>query len=188
MSLYDRVLARPGGDRALAVSRLKRAILTSLHDAFAMSGIESQSDLARRLRIRRSAVNQVFLGDGNVRISTLAEYLYEMGFELDVALVRAGEPRAAALEGRNSQQVTPDGAPSSASVFQFSRGSQTFTETQTFAPEPPAMPSMMVRVTTGTEPQNPIIVSSWYAENAQEGVRSASVATPIRIDGPGDAR
>lgn len=68
MSSYDQVLARPGGGRALAVSRLKRAILASLHEALAMSGIESQSDLARCLHVRRSAVNQVFLGDGNVRI------------------------------------------------------------------------------------------------------------------------
>ena len=96
MSLYDQVLTRPGGGRALAVSRLKRAILASLHEAFAMSGIESQSNLGRRLHVRRSAVNQVFLGAGNVRISTLAEYLYDMGYELDVALVRAGEPRVAA--------------------------------------------------------------------------------------------
>lgn len=100
MSLYDRVIARAGGGRALAIARLRRTVLSTLHSAFSMSGIESQSDLARRLRVRRSAVNQIFNGDGNLRISTLAEYLYEMGYELDITLVRAGEPRAAALEGR----------------------------------------------------------------------------------------
>lgn len=150
MSLYDQVLARPGGGRALAVSRLKRAILASLHEAFARSGIESQSNLARRLHVRRSAVNQVFLGDGNVRISTLAEYLYGMGYELDVALVRAGEPRAAALEGRRAQPAIPDEGPASASVFYISSG-------------------------------------TWTLENAQSGARSASVATPIHIDEPGNA-
>jgi transcriptional regulator with XRE-family HTH domain len=100
MSLYDRVLARAGGGRALAIARLRRAVLSTLHKAFSMSGIGSQSDLARRLRVRRSAVNQIFNGDGNLRISTLAEYLYEMGYELNITLVRSGEPRAAALEGR----------------------------------------------------------------------------------------
>jgi hypothetical protein len=105
MSLYDRVLARTGGGRALAVSRLKRAVLASLHEAFSSSGIDSQSALARRLHVQRSAVNQVFHGDGNLRVSTLAEYLFEMGYELTVTLVRAGEPRAAALEGRTSQSA-----------------------------------------------------------------------------------
>lgn len=107
MSLYDRVLARPDGGRALAVSRLKRAVLSALHEAFDMSGTASQSDLARRLHVRRSAVNQVFHGDGNLRISTLAEYLYEMDCELDITVVRAGEPRAAALEGRAALPAHP---------------------------------------------------------------------------------
>jgi transcriptional regulator with XRE-family HTH domain len=110
MSLYERVLARPGGGRALAVSRLKRTVLASLHEAFRRSGTASQSDLARRLHVRRSAVNQVLNGDGNLRVSTLAEYLYEMGYELTLNLVKAGEPRAAALAGRTAatttQQVT----------------------------------------------------------------------------------
>jgi transcriptional regulator with XRE-family HTH domain len=82
------------------VSRLKRSVLASLHEAFQKSGTASQSDLARRLHVRRSAVNQVFNGDGNLRVSTLAEYLYEMGYELSLQAVEAGELRAAALAGR----------------------------------------------------------------------------------------
>ena len=100
MSLYDRVKAIPGGGRALAASRLRRAVLGALHKAFRNSPLESQAELAKRLKVRRSAVNQVLRGDGNVQISTLAEYLYEMGYELDVTLVRAGELRAAALDDR----------------------------------------------------------------------------------------
>jgi hypothetical protein len=100
MSLYDRVTAKPGGGRALAVARLRRSVLVALHRAFKASGLDSQSELAKRLPVRRSAVNQVFRGDGNVRINTLAEYLYEMGFEVNITLVRAGELRAAALENR----------------------------------------------------------------------------------------
>lgn len=101
MSLYERVAALPSGGRALAVARLRRAVLAILHRAFLVSGLESQAALAKRLRVRRSAVNQVFRGDGNVRISTLAEYLYEMGFEISIALVKAGELRAAALDDRS---------------------------------------------------------------------------------------
>lgn len=100
MSLHDRVAAIPGGERALASSRLRRAIIKVLHQAFRASPLESQAELAKRLRVRRSAVNQVLRGDGNVRVSTLAEYLYEMGYELNVTLVRAGELRAAELDGR----------------------------------------------------------------------------------------
>jgi transcriptional regulator with XRE-family HTH domain len=104
MSLYDRVLARRDGERALAIARLRRTVLATLHEAFSLSGISTQSDLARSLQVRRSAVNQVFNGDGNVRISTLAEYLNVMGYELDICLVRSGEPRAAAPEGRPPRQ------------------------------------------------------------------------------------
>jgi transcriptional regulator with XRE-family HTH domain len=181
MSLYDQVLARAGGGRALAVSRLKRAILASLHEAFAMSRIESQSDLARRLHVRRSAVNQVFLGDGNVRISTLAEYLYEMGYELDVALVRAGEPRAAALEGRRAQPAIPDEGPASASVFYISSGSQMFAE------QSPAATPVMGLVHASAGLPNSVVISAWTPEITQSEARSASVATPVHIDEPGDA-
>jgi len=100
MSLYERVAAKPGGGRALAAARLRRSVLVILHGAFRASGLDSQSELAKRLRVRRSAVNQLFRGDGNVRINTLAEYLYEMGFELSITLVREGELRAAAIDDR----------------------------------------------------------------------------------------
>lgn len=90
--LYERIAKEPGGLRSLASARLRRRVLTLLHKALERSGL-TQSDLAKKLGYRRSAVNQVFRGDGNVRIETLAEYLHEMGFELDVNLVAAGEHR-----------------------------------------------------------------------------------------------
>jgi hypothetical protein len=107
MSLYERVAARPGGERALATARLRRAVLVMLHRALTVSGLDSQADLAKRLRVRRSAVNQVFRGDGNVRINTLAEYLHAMGFEAELTLVKAGEMRAAALENRSPVPFLP---------------------------------------------------------------------------------
>ena len=102
--LYERIAAEPGGLRSLASARLRRRVLVLLHRALERSGL-TQSELAKKLGYRRSAVNQVFRGDGNVRIETLAEYLHEMGFELDVHLVRAGEPRRAFTERRPVQQV-----------------------------------------------------------------------------------
>jgi hypothetical protein len=47
----------------------------------------------------------VLRGDGNVRVSTLAEYLYELGFEAKLELVNAGELRQAAMEGRPASAV-----------------------------------------------------------------------------------
>ena len=102
MSLYDRVASKPGGEAALAAARLRREILVALHQAFAASGLTTKTEVARRLNIRRSAVSQVFRGDGNLRINTLAEYLFTLGFELDVKLVPAGEPRRAEIEGRHA--------------------------------------------------------------------------------------
>lgn len=92
MSLYDRIAAKPGGLQALASARLCRSVLHCLDDAMRQSGI-TQAELARRLGVRRSAVNAVFGGNGNVRVETLATYLYELGYELDVKMVAAGELR-----------------------------------------------------------------------------------------------
>jgi transcriptional regulator with XRE-family HTH domain len=102
---YERLAADHDGSRLLAGSRLRRRVVVVLHQALELSRL-SQSGLARKLGVRKSAVNQVFRGDGNVRIETLAAYLHEMGFELDVQLVEAGEPRAAAVEGRSARPLS----------------------------------------------------------------------------------
>lgn len=104
-SFYERVAAKPGGAAALAAARLREEMLVALHQAFELSGLHTKAEVARRLSVRRSAVSQVFKGDGNLRVNTLAEYLYALGFELDVKLVHAGELRRAELEGRAAVPV-----------------------------------------------------------------------------------
>src|SRR5262245_19347399 len=99
-TLHDRVAGKRGGEKALAAARLRREVLVVLHHAFEASGLRTQTEIARRLGVRRSAVSQVFKGDGNLRINTLAEYLFTLGFEIDLNLVTAGEPRRATLEGQ----------------------------------------------------------------------------------------
>jgi transcriptional regulator with XRE-family HTH domain len=99
VSLYDLVSERPGGARAIAAARLRRRVVAILHRAFLLSDVNSQSALAKKLNIRKSAVSQVFRSDGNLRINTLAEYLYELGFEVDLELIEAGELRRAAIKG-----------------------------------------------------------------------------------------
>lgn len=107
MNLYERFAATVRGAHALAAARLRHEVLSVLHQALHLSGL-TQSDVAEKLGIRRSAVNQVFRGDGNLRVNTIADYLHAMGFELDVRLTPAGEPRQAALEQREVRPAVPD--------------------------------------------------------------------------------
>lgn len=96
MSLYSRLAKVPAGARALSAARLRYEVLSLLHSALQKSGI-SQSELAERLGVRKSAVNQVLRGDGNVRISTLADYLHALDFEVELRLVPVGKPREDAV-------------------------------------------------------------------------------------------
>ncbi|MFE3118709.1 helix-turn-helix domain-containing protein [Streptomyces niveus] len=98
-SLYERFAGSVDGARRLASARLRHEALRSLHAALSASGL-NQTELAARLGIRKSAVSQVLHGDGNLRVKTLAEYLSVMGYELDMRLVEAGEPRQAVIEER----------------------------------------------------------------------------------------
>lgn len=104
VNAYERVAATAAGARGLAGSRLRYEVLKALHGALSRSG-RTQSELAARLGIRKSAVNQVLRGDGNVRVTTLAEYLQALGFELVIGLVKAGEPRKAATDDRRPRFV-----------------------------------------------------------------------------------
>lgn len=121
MSLYDAVASVPKGSRALSAARLRYEVLKILHRSLKRANL-TQVQLAERLGVRKSAVNQVFKGDGNLRISTLAEYLHEMGVELAVEVVPVGTHRAKAVEEmdrewrssrRVLQQIFPEssGAP-----------------------------------------------------------------------------
>lgn len=96
MSLYNRLVKTPEGARALSSARLRYEVLRILHEALRKSGL-TQVDLAQRMGIRKSAVNQVLRGDGNVRVSTLADYLHAMNFELELRLTSVGKPREDAV-------------------------------------------------------------------------------------------
>jgi transcriptional regulator with XRE-family HTH domain len=95
-SLYDRVATIPGGARALSAARLRQNVLGVLHGCLAQSRL-TQSELARRLSVRKSAVNRVFQGDGNLNVNTIAGYLHEMGAELRIEAVPVGTQRAEAV-------------------------------------------------------------------------------------------
>jgi transcriptional regulator with XRE-family HTH domain len=91
--LHDLMSSSEEGRRRLAAARLRREVLVNLESALEESGM-TQSALASALGRTRSAVNQVFGGDGNIRISTLAEYLHAMGQELVLTRVPEGATRA----------------------------------------------------------------------------------------------
>ena len=85
MSLRQMIDQLPKGGSLLASARLRRQIVKSLNIALNDSKM-SQSELARALGKSRSAVSQVLTGDGNLKIETVAEYLHEMGAELNVSV------------------------------------------------------------------------------------------------------
>lgn len=105
-TLYERIARTDDGAKRLAVARLKREVLRALHTALKASGL-NQKELASRLKVRKSAVSQALRGEGNLRVQTVAEYLHALGYELDVRLVEAGEPRKAALEDREVAPAFP---------------------------------------------------------------------------------
>jgi hypothetical protein len=98
VTLYDRVAATPDGARRLAAARLRHEALHLLWDAKVASGL-SVEQLAIELGVRRRAVRRVFSGDGNIPVATLARYLHAMGYEAEIRLVVAGEPRRKIVEG-----------------------------------------------------------------------------------------
>ena len=98
MTLYERLASTDAGSRALAQARLRRETLRCLHQAQAASGV-SVEDIAAATGDRRREVKRAFDGDGNLRPDLVARYLHAMGYEAEIRLVLAGEPRRKAIEG-----------------------------------------------------------------------------------------
>lgn len=97
MSLYDAISRVAGGRRHLAEARLRYRVLGLLHEALERAGM-TQSELAEKAGLGKSAVSQVFGGNGNLRVNTIAAYLDAMDCELKLDLVEAGTARAEATE------------------------------------------------------------------------------------------
>lgn len=102
MTLYDRLASTEVGARALAQARLRRETLRCLHQAQATSGL-SIADIAAATGDRRRDIKQAFDGDGNLRPDLVARCLHAMGYEAEITLVPAGEPRRKVVEGGHGQ-------------------------------------------------------------------------------------
>jgi hypothetical protein len=86
MTLREELEQLPGGKKRIASARLRRGVIKALHESLEFSKL-NQSDLAKKLGKTRSAIGQVFNGDGNVEIETVSDYLFEMGVELQLTLI-----------------------------------------------------------------------------------------------------
>ena len=86
MNIISKFEKTPQGRKAMTIARIKGDALRSLRRGMLNSG-KTQSDLARDLGKTRSAVNQVISGDGNVKLATLAEYLFAMDLKLELNVV-----------------------------------------------------------------------------------------------------
>jgi hypothetical protein len=101
MTLYDRLAATPDGSRRLARARLRHETLCLPHQAQAASGLSPEA-IAAKLSTRARTVRRAFDGNGDLTVSALADYLHALGYELELRLVAAGEPRRKAVEGRDT--------------------------------------------------------------------------------------
>jgi transcriptional regulator with XRE-family HTH domain len=93
MTRRDDATVSPEDRRMKAEEALGEQVLKRLHEALKASGM-TQADLAKALEVRRSAVNQVFRGDGNMHIARLAAYLDALGFELELKMKPVDGARA----------------------------------------------------------------------------------------------
>ena len=82
-----------------STARLRARVLALLHAAAEESKL-TQVEIATKLGVRKSAVNQVFNGAGNIHIDTLGEYLAAMGLEADIVIAHLGEFSAARAHRR----------------------------------------------------------------------------------------
>lgn len=81
-------------------ARLRARCLALLNGALRATDCD-QVQLASRLGVRKSAVNALLRGNGNVRINSLAEYMGALGFEIDMIAVPLGE----IAEARNDRRA-----------------------------------------------------------------------------------
>jgi len=109
MSEYERRSQTEEGRLSLAAASLATQVASLLERAKERSGVNGQK-LAERLGLSEGRVSQVLNGDGNVRIATLARFLYACGYELDLVArpVRKGLPELDSTSARRPRESRVD--------------------------------------------------------------------------------
>ncbi|WP_405001167.1 helix-turn-helix domain-containing protein [Isoptericola haloaureus] len=98
-SAIDRLAGTDDGARSLARASLRSRVLGLLHHALDEAGI-TQTQLASRLGIRKSAIHRTLNGNGNLRVDTIADLLAALGYELHLSACDIGELRQSLREDR----------------------------------------------------------------------------------------
>ncbi|SNQ48623.1 hypothetical protein FRACA_2610009 [Frankia canadensis] len=104
ISFYEWVAGLQGGERSLAEARLKYDLLRCLNAAQLASG-KTDADLAIELGVSPAEISHVLDGDGDLQVSTAADYFHAMGFELGLELYDVGEQRKARVDSRDPRPV-----------------------------------------------------------------------------------
>jgi transcriptional regulator with XRE-family HTH domain len=106
MTLREQLERLPGGKKRIASARLRRGVIKTLHESLEYSKL-TQSDLAKKLGKSRSAVGQVFNGDGNVEIDTVSDYMFEMGVELQLSIIPLDSNYRSVFQGWENTSLVP---------------------------------------------------------------------------------
>lgn len=105
MSLHERLSATHDGRRALAKTRLRTQVIEGLWEAVEACG--GEDEFRRRAGLSKRRLRRVSIERRDIRVDELADWLHAGGFELEVRLVPAGQPRADVLERREVAATMP---------------------------------------------------------------------------------
>lgn len=105
MTLYERLAATPEGARGLAKARLRTKLLEALWEA--VEACSGEDEFRQRAGLSKRRLHRVSTERAGIRVDELADWLYTAGFELEVTLVPAGQPRADVLERREVAAAMP---------------------------------------------------------------------------------
>ncbi|GAA0545503.1 hypothetical protein GCM10010172_28940 [Paractinoplanes ferrugineus] len=117
VSFYEERASTPQGRLGLAAAAAAAGITRLLHAAKAASGLTSK-EVAAELGVTEGRVSQVFSGDGNLHIATIARFVRAMGYELTIGAVPAEKNRPPLdLRGRRSRRRAAEQAEKTFEVF-----------------------------------------------------------------------
>jgi DNA-binding phage protein len=103
-SFYEARAVTRQGRLGLAAASAAAGVSRLLHAAKAASRLSSK-EIAAELGVTEGRVSQVFSGDGNLHVATVARFVRAMGYELTIGAVPIEDKRPALdLRGRRSRR------------------------------------------------------------------------------------
>jgi predicted XRE-type DNA-binding protein len=110
-TLIEEIEGTDAGAQGLAAANLAGQVMRLLHQALDMSDLDQRA-LANKVGVTQGRVSQVFGGDGNMRIASVARYLRALGYEAEIAAtpVKDGLPKLPRHLSRRSSRNDPANA------------------------------------------------------------------------------